>query len=101
MTFDFWKNDHDDLHFTLTDEELVDRFKKFIKFKSRIWIRRSYGAPAIAAFMIHELEATYDEKQTTDLLKLLIPIMYERLKPYLSGIDPLEKSELDGKSELD
>ncbi len=77
-TFKFWKDNRTDQEYTLGVEELKEKYKEFLKTKTRDWIER-YGHDTVNAFVGEKggLRSVADEDAYRQLQNLLSDVRHE------------------------
>lgn len=81
-TFNFWKENKLDQHYTLTKEEVILKFVEFLSKKDQDWINY-YGGQTIRAFIgdkEHGLNSVGDDKEFYAMDSMLHPIVIEHMK---------------------
>lgn len=80
LPLDFWKENKIAQHFTLTSEEVSDKFRSWLLTKDQSWIDY-YNSERIIRFFITDpdgLNSVFDEGQFDRLFSFMQPIILEK-----------------------
>lgn len=76
-TFQFWKDNKIDQHYTLTIEQLKEKFKKWLKTKDPVWIEYYSSEQIVLTFITAKdgLSSIHEQKELSDLVSSLKKVL--------------------------
>ena len=80
--FNFWKENKIDQHFTLTETDLVEKFKEWLSNKQRNWLDYYTTHEVLCSFIGETagLSSVQEPKEMDAMVKLLKPIKQKYLQ---------------------